>query len=99
MGMSERAKRAHAKQQTRKKKKKKASDRLSLAGQLLDDQVLSFREWIALNNISWRTGRRVIEGQDGPAVVQLSPRRIGITVRANREWQQSRVHPRGEDER
>jgi hypothetical protein len=99
MGMSERAKRAHAKQQTRKKKKKKVRDRLSLGGQLLDDQVLTFREWIALNNISWRTGRRIIDGPDPPAVVRLSARRIGITVKANREWQARRARPPGEGER
>jgi hypothetical protein len=80
-------------------KKKKAGDRLSLGGPLLDDQVLTFREWIALNNISWRTGRRILDGADPPAVVRLSERRIGITVKANRDWQARRARPRGEDER
>ena len=57
---------------------------------LADDQVLGFHEWCRLNRISERTGRRILNGPDGPAVTMLSPRRVGVTVRANREWQQSR---------
>jgi hypothetical protein len=60
---------------------------------LADDQVLSFHEWCALNRISERTGRRILSRPDGPAVTMLSPRRVGVTVRANREWQRS--HERG----
>src|SRR6516165_3776788 len=82
---------ARAKQQVRKKKK--AGDRLSLGGPLLDDQVLTFREWCALNGIGLRTARRIIDGPDSPAIVRLSPRRIGITIRANREWQARRSRP------
>ena len=58
---------------------------------LLDTQVLTFREWCRLNAISGRTGRRILAASGGPSVVRLSPRRIGITVAANREWQASRV--------
>src|SRR5262249_20693134 len=58
---------------------------------LADDQVLSFHEWCALNRISERTGRRILNGSDGPAVTLLSARRVGVTVRANHEWQQSRA--------
>ena len=57
---------------------------------LNDDQVLTFRQWIALNNISARTGRRIISAPGGPIVTRLSPRRFGITVANNRAWQQSR---------
>ena len=57
---------------------------------LADDQVLGFVEWCRLNRISERTGRRILEGPDGPRRVQLSPRRFGVTVRANREWQHTR---------
>jgi hypothetical protein len=92
--MSARA-RARAKQQARKKRKKKVGDRPFFGGQLLDDQVLTFKEWIALNNISWRTGRRILDGPDPPMVVRLSARRIGITVKANRDWQARRALPVG----
>jgi hypothetical protein len=94
--LPELAARARAKQQSRKKKKKKVGDRLSLGGPLLDDQVLTFRERCALNGISARTGRRIIDGSDPPAIVRLSARRIGITVRSNREWQARRALPAGE---
>jgi len=57
---------------------------------LADDQVLSFPEWCSLNRISERTGRRILNGPDGPSVTMLSARRVGVTVRANRQWQQSR---------
>src|SRR5262249_62075664 len=57
---------------------------------LADDQVLTFPEWCRLNRISERTGRRIIKGPDGPKTVQISERRFGIRVGANREWQQAR---------
>jgi hypothetical protein len=57
---------------------------------LTDDQVLSFHEWCRLNRISERTGRRILERPDGPPIVRLSPRRIGIRVGANRVWQHAR---------
>jgi hypothetical protein len=55
---------------------------------------MSFRDWCALNNFSVSTGRRILAGENGPVVTQLSPRRIGITIGANRTWQASRA--RGE---
>ena len=59
-----------------------------------DHRVMSFRDWCALNNFSVSTGRRILAGENGPVVTQLSPRRIGITIGANRTWQASRA--RGE---
>ena len=57
-----------------------------------DRQVLTFAEWCELNGISQRTGRRIIAGEYGPppTVVQLSPKRIGITYGNSVKWQQSR---------
>jgi hypothetical protein len=55
-----------------------------------DRRVLSFSDWCKLNNISADTGKRLIKSGRGPRVLQLSDRRIGITVAANREWQQAR---------
>jgi hypothetical protein len=51
--------------------------------------VLTFREWCALNGISRDTGKRIIKSGRGPKVLQLAPRRIGITIAANRSWQQA----------
>ena len=59
-----------------------------------DDQVLTFYEWCKLNRISERTARRVMAAGDGPTVTWLSSNRMGITVRANRAWQQSRSNKR-----
>jgi hypothetical protein len=58
---------------------------------LLDDRCLTFREWCQLNGIGERTGRRILASGNGPTVTQLTDKRIGITVRANREWQASRA--------
>jgi hypothetical protein len=59
-----------------------------------DDQVLTFFEWCQLNRLSERTGRRILNNPDPaasrPVVTMLSASRVGITVRANRAWQQSR---------
>jgi hypothetical protein len=62
----------------------------ALPANLNDNQVLTFKQWIALNNVSARTGRRILAAPDGPIVTRLSPRRFGITVANNRRWQQSR---------
>ena len=40
-----------------------------------DDQVLTFFEWCKLNRISERTGRRILNGSDGPVVTMLTSRR------------------------
>jgi len=56
-----------------------------------DDEVLTFKEWCALNRLSPRTGRRVLKAAGGPIVTQLSPQRIGVTRGNNRLWQASRA--------
>jgi hypothetical protein len=55
-----------------------------------DDEVLNFRQWITLNGIGARTGRRILKSDNRPVITMLSARRLGITKRANRIWQQSR---------
>ncbi len=56
-----------------------------------DHRVLSFRQWCRLNGISIATGRRTIAAGNGPHIIQLSARRIGITVAENRRWQAARM--------
>jgi hypothetical protein len=53
-----------------------------------DQKVLTFRQWCALNSISIATGKRILRSGDGPTVVHLSDRRIGIRVIDNAIWQQ-----------
>jgi hypothetical protein len=57
-----------------------------------DDQVLTFKQWCALNALSERTGARILDpsNSDKPKVLQLSEHRIGIRVRDNRAWQETR---------
>jgi len=78
---------------TMTRRKKERIKRLQQAQQLrqLDDSVLTFSEWCALNGIGDRTGRRIRASGRGPVFVQLSEKRVGVTLRANREWQQSRA--------
>ena len=47
-------------------------------------QVMLPEEWCQLNRISPRTGRRILASGSGPAVVQISTRRFGITVASNK---------------
>jgi hypothetical protein len=61
---------------------------------LLDDQVLTLPEWRRINRLSERTARRILSDPDPkkrPKLTQLSAQRKGVTVRANRDWQQSRT--------
>jgi hypothetical protein len=71
----------------------KAQNRAALQQSVLalaDSRVMTFPEWCAVNSISPRTGRRLIQAGQGPVITQLSPKRIGITVANNRRWQESR---------
>jgi hypothetical protein len=56
-----------------------------------DQRVMSLAEWCALNGFSIATGKRLILSGQGPKVIQLSKKRIGIRVCDNRAWQESRV--------
>jgi hypothetical protein len=96
------AQRTHQKQTKRKLSKQQLAKRKleiakarklrldALPAVLHDSQVLTFREWCALNRISERTGRRILESGNGPVTTQLSAKLVGITIRANKEWQASR---------
>jgi hypothetical protein len=56
-----------------------------------DDWVMPFALWCQLNNFSPATGRRLRKAGKGPIFTQISDRRIGVTVRNNRIWQESRA--------
>jgi hypothetical protein len=58
---------------------------------LPDDACLTLVEWGALNSLSERQARRILASADGPVITQLSAKRRGVTVRANREWQARRA--------
>jgi predicted site-specific integrase-resolvase len=69
---------------------REAEQQRRLAVEREERRVMSFAEWCELNNLSRWTARRLIKAGKGPAITQISDRLIGVTVRANREWQQSR---------
>jgi hypothetical protein len=58
---------------------------------LPDEAVLTIPEWQALNTLSEQTAKRILNSDDGPDLVRLSARRCGITMGANRAWQQRRT--------
>jgi hypothetical protein len=61
-----------------------------------DDRVMSFREWCDVNGFSLATGRRLRKAGKAAAFTQLSDRRVGVTVRDNRAWQELRkIHAHG----
>jgi predicted DNA-binding transcriptional regulator AlpA len=55
------------------------------------DRVMSMPEWAKMAGLSVRTGREIIERGDGPKVVQLSERRIGVRVCDHRAWLAART--------
>jgi hypothetical protein len=99
LSRSQRAARAHTKQQARKKKVRSVGVGHNLGPPIApdlpplpdDNEVLSFPAWCKLNNIGTRTGRRIRASGKGPIVTQLSDRRIGVTKRNNRIWQAQRA--------
>jgi hypothetical protein len=55
-----------------------------------EDQALTIPQWCLFNGFSERHGARILAGKDRPKTIQFSDGRIGITIRDNRIWQESR---------
>jgi hypothetical protein len=55
------------------------------------DAILTFAEWCGLNSLGLRTGRKIIASGKGPVITKLTDRRIGISRRHNRAWQEARA--------
>jgi predicted DNA-binding transcriptional regulator AlpA len=55
------------------------------------DRIMTFTEWCEFNTLSECTGRKILREGEGPKVIQLSARRIGIRQSDNVAWQKSRV--------
>jgi predicted DNA-binding transcriptional regulator AlpA len=58
--------------------------------EIRDDQITSIEEFAALTGLSISSVRRLI-GERAIPIIRLSPRRIGITGRAYREFLQARM--------
>lgn len=50
-----------------------------------DYKVISLRDWAALIGVSISTAKRIL-ATDGPPVLQLSARRIGIRLSDHHKW-------------
>jgi predicted DNA-binding transcriptional regulator AlpA len=55
------------------------------------DRVLTLAQWYTLNGFSRATAQRLIARGEGPRLIKLSERRIGIRLSDHREWQASRL--------
>jgi predicted DNA-binding transcriptional regulator AlpA len=55
------------------------------------DRVLTLKQWAELNALSLRTAARLIAGGDGPPILRLSNRRIGIRESDAARWQAARL--------
>jgi hypothetical protein len=70
---------------------KREAERARIAQYQNPDQVLTFRQWCLLNSLSEASGQRIINSGGGPVVTELGPRRRGITIGNNRQWQAGRA--------
>jgi hypothetical protein len=75
---------------TRESKVSKQQTKKEEAFSLEDMQILSPRQWCKLMGFSCQTGKRIFKRGDGPTVIQLSRKRIGIRVGDARRWQEER---------
>jgi predicted DNA-binding transcriptional regulator AlpA len=55
------------------------------------DRILSLKQWAELNGLGLRTARRLVANNDGPPVVQLTNRRIGVRESDAAKWQAARL--------
>jgi excisionase family DNA binding protein len=73
-----------------------ASNKSDLAARTLreirDEQIISVEEFAALTGLSISSVRRLISQREIP-IVRLSPRRIGTTGRAYRDFLRARIVP------
>jgi hypothetical protein len=56
-----------------------------------DLKVMTVPEWAQSNSLSLFTAKAIIARGEGPPVIQLSKRRIGIRVIDNARWQEQRI--------
>lgn len=55
--------------------------------------VLSIRSWARLASIGYSSAKKLLASGKGPAVVQLSAHRIGVTTGAHQRWLADRERP------
>jgi len=85
-----RAKRSYNRKQAQRTRRRTARIREQSVLHAVD-RVLTIKMWALANSLSFSTARRIIAEGNGPKVVRLSERRIGIRESDNRAWQDARV--------
>jgi predicted DNA-binding transcriptional regulator AlpA len=56
-----------------------------------DLRVLSLKDFAAMMGLSLITVKRLIAAGEGPPLIQLSKRRVGVRLGDARRWQESRM--------
>jgi hypothetical protein len=56
-----------------------------------DLKVLTIKQWAALNAISLWSAKKLLREGNGPPLVQLTSRRVGVRVIDNARWQEARL--------
>jgi predicted DNA-binding transcriptional regulator AlpA len=59
-----------------------------------DMRVIRWKDWYESKGFGKDTARRLRLSGKGPRIVHLSARAIGVTVRDDREWTESRIQER-----
>jgi predicted DNA-binding transcriptional regulator AlpA len=67
------------------------TDKSELHSDLESDRVLTLAQWYTLNGFSRATAQRLIARGEGPRLIKLSERRIGIRLSDHRAWQAARL--------
>jgi predicted DNA-binding transcriptional regulator AlpA len=55
------------------------------------NRVLTLAQWADLNSLSYASAKRLIASGQGPKLIKLSERRIGVREDHNEQWQNSRI--------
>lgn len=88
---AKRKKRKHTEAELVARRAKQDAKREASTNYTNDHQVLTLRQWAALNNISIASAKKLLWDGEGPQTIQLTKRRIGIRMIDNRRWQESRA--------
>jgi predicted DNA-binding transcriptional regulator AlpA len=56
-----------------------------------DLKVLTLKEWARLTGLSFQTAKRLIASGDGPRIIQLSTKRMGVRMIDAARWSEQRL--------
>jgi predicted DNA-binding transcriptional regulator AlpA len=56
-----------------------------------DLKVLTLKQWAKLTGVSFQTAKRLIAAGDGPRIIQLSTKRIGVRMIDAARWSEQRL--------